>query len=307
MTLMHTGAAPEPAGQPGPRVYAVNHTTVYRYTGIVSGSTHLLRLRPVQDRFQELLEHEITLSVPAIRREYEDVFGNQVTHLSVTEAYSELRIEARSLVRVLPGGALVGGKTLPGRTTLPIAWMPWQHQMMLPYLLPPEFAESELHELSDYARDFVARNQGDLTGTLLDMTRSLHSDMAYVPGVTQLETTPFEVYRSRRGVCQDFANLLICLARLERVPARYRVGYLYTGGGYENQLQSEASHAWVEAYLPWQGWKGLDPTNGVFTEMDHIRVATGRNFRDATPTSGVVAGGGAETLEVSVRVERLDD
>jgi transglutaminase-like putative cysteine protease len=98
------------------------------------------------------------------------------------------------------------------------------------------------------------------------------------------------------------------LARLERVPARYRVGYIHTGGDYENQLQAEASHAWVEVYLPSQGWKGLDPTNGIAVMLDHIRVAAGRNYRDGTPTSGVIkSGGGGETLNVSVKVEALEE
>jgi transglutaminase-like putative cysteine protease len=87
------------------------------------------------------------------------------------------------------------------------------------------------------------------------------------------------------------------------VPARYRVGYIYTGGNYENKLQAEASHAWAEAYLPLEGWRGLDPTNGVAVGLDHIRVATGRNYRDATPTSGVIKAGGGEQLLVSVRVD----
>jgi len=289
------------------RVYTVTHTTVYRYEMPVLGSTHVFRLRPVDDRFQDVLDHTLTASVRGVWREFEDVFGNQSAHLSVTEPYTELRVEARSVVRLRSGGGIVGSETLPRRTTLPIAWMPWQHQMMLPYLLPPELPESELHELGDYARTFVARNSQDLTDTVLDMTRTLQREVAYVPGVTDLETTPFEVHRQKRGVCQDFANLLICLARLERVPARYRVGYLHTGGNYANQLQAEASHAWVEVYLPWQGWKGLDPTNGVFTDLDHIRVATGRNYRDATPTSGVItSGGGGETLEVSVKAEFME-
>ncbi len=289
------------------RVYSVTHTTTYRYAQPVSQSTHHFRLRPDQDRFQDVLEHELTTSVPGIQREFEDVFGNQAVHFTITQPYTELRVEARSVVQVHSGGGIVGGATLPRRTSIPIAWMPWQHQMMLPYLLPPELPESELHELSDYAREFVERNGHDLTDTLLDLNRALHHQIAYVPGVTHLETTPFEVFRNQRGVCQDFANLLICLARLERVPARYRAGYLHTGGAYENQIQSEASHAWVEVYLPWQGWKGLDPTNGLFTDLDHIRVATGRNYRDATPTSGVVTGGGTEELDVTVRVEVLEE
>jgi transglutaminase-like putative cysteine protease len=105
-------------------------------------------------------------------------------------------------------------------------------------------------------------------------------------------------------VCQDFANLFICLARLLSIPARYRMGYIYTGVNYENTIQSEASHAWAEVYLPYVGWRGFDPTNGCMAGQDHIRVACGRNYLDATPTSGTIfKGGGKETLTVSVKIE----
>lgn len=87
--------------------------------------------------------------------------------------------------------------------------------------------------------------------------------------------------------------------------APYRVGYIYTGANYENKVQSEASHAWVELYLPWNGWRGFDPTNGCMAGTDHVRVACGRNYRDATPTTGTIykGQGGVETLDVEVRVE----
>lgn len=291
----------------GSRTYLVNHTTVYRYSEPVEGSSHVFRLRPVHDRFQEVLEHKLSVSVPGLARELEDVFGNQTVHYDIIQPYRELEIEASSVVRVHAAGGLFGTSVTWPRMSIPILWMPWQSQMMLPYLLPPELEESKLYELSDYARSFVERNGNNLIETLMDLTRTLYAEMTYEPGVTQLETTPFEVYRAKRGVCQDFANLLICLARLERVAARYRVGYIYTGGNYQNKLQAEASHAWAEAYLPLRGWQGLDPTNGLAVGLDHIRVATGRNYRDATPTAGVIkAGGGSEALSVSVQVDLID-
>jgi transglutaminase-like putative cysteine protease len=91
------------------------------------------------------------------------------------------------------------------------------------------------------------------------------------------------------------------------VPSRYRVGYIHTGNKYENPNQGDASHAWAEVYLPYLGWRGFDPTNGVLVTQDHIRVACGRNYRDATPTSGTIfRGGGTETLTVQVRVEEIN-
>jgi len=183
--------------------------------------------------------------------------------------------------------------------------MPWQRQMMLPYLLPPELPETELKQLTDYAMGFAQRNDFDLLDTLMDLNQTIREDYVYASGFTNNFTTPFDVYTTRRGVCQDFANLFICLARLLNIPARYRVGYIYTGGNYENKVQSEASHAWAELYLPTPGWIGFDPTNGCVTGPDHVRVACGRNYLDATPTSGTIfKGGGPESLSVSVKVEQ---
>ena len=282
------------------------HETAYRYAQQVARSSHRLRLRPLVDAQQSLVDWKLDLSVDGERWEYEDVFGNHVTSLEVSTPFQELVIRSSSLVRVHVA-APEPLRTAPGRDRLPLAWMPWQRQLMLPYLLPPELPESELMALRDFALGFVERNGSDLLATLQDMNATLYRDFAYVPGITNAETTPFEVFVARQGVCQDFAHLLICLARLLDVPARYRVGYIHTGSDYENRLQSEASHAWVEIYLPGAGWRGLDPTNGCLVGADHVRVACGRHFWDAAPTSGTIYGGGGETLSVEVRVERVTD
>jgi transglutaminase-like putative cysteine protease len=178
---------------------------------------------------------------------------------------------------------------------------------MMPYLLPPELPESQLRELSDWAMSFVERQDYDLVETLKDINATIWRDFTYLPASTQLETTPFDVYVQRRGVCQDFANLFIAVARLLNIPARYRVGYVFTGNHFDNPEQGDASHAWVEVYLPGIGWRGFDPTNNALVGHDHVRVACGRNFRDATPTAGVLyRGGGAETLRVKVEVEEVE-
>lgn len=292
-----TGRRPTAAAT---RVLTIEHRTEYVYVEPVERSTHLLRLRPVQDSSQDLLDFELTIEPQGSQRSFEDVFGNQSTRLKLQRPYQRLLLDARSRVRLRPPNWLLSPTR---RATIPLVWMPWQRQMMVPYLLPPELPEAQLRELTEFAMSFVERQDYDLDATLDDMNRTIHRDFTYVSGATSIETTPFDVYVSRRGVCQDFANLFICLARLLNIPARYRVGYIYTGGDYENKQQSDASHAWVETYLPFVGWRGYDPTNGRLAGLDHVRVASGRNYRDATPTSGTIfKGGGGETLTVGVRV-----
>jgi transglutaminase-like putative cysteine protease len=258
---------------------------------------------PVHDRIQNVVSSSLEISVPGHSRDYEDVFGNRVRRLEIETEFTEMVIEAKSTVDVLDVDPL-GFGPLRVKSTIPLVWMPWQRQVLDPYLLPMELPETQLAELAEYAMSFVKRNDYDLLDTLLDINHTIFREYAYTQGVTTVQTTAFEVYSSRRGVCQDFTNLMICLARLLGVPARYVCGYIYTGPKAANTAQSEASHAWVQLYLPQVGWKGFDPTNGILTQTDHIRVAVGRNYIDATPTSGTIfVGGGAETLSVDVRVE----
>jgi transglutaminase-like putative cysteine protease/predicted glutamine amidotransferase len=284
------------------RVLDVVHETTYEYTAPVDRSSHRLLLRPIEDRYQEILSYEIELAPPGLATEYEDVFGNPAVHLEIDTPYSCFRIRSKARLRMKAPPSLeqrLGDR----RVTLPLLWMPWQRQMLSAYLLPPELPETQLAELSEFAMSFVERNDHDLVGTLLDINMTLYRDFEYVSASTTIATTPFEVFESRRGVCQDFANLMICLARILQVPARYRMGYIFTGADYENKVQSEASHAWVELYVPRMGWHGFDPTNGRQVGSEHVRVACGRDYRDATPTSGTIyRGGGTETLTVGVWV-----
>jgi transglutaminase-like putative cysteine protease/predicted glutamine amidotransferase len=286
-----------------PRRLEIRHRTAYRYDKPVERSTHLLRLHPMHDRLQLVASHHLDVSVDGKWSSYDDVFGNRANRLLIETPFSEMVIESHSLVVTRDTDPLEF-RPIHARTSIPLNWMPWQRHMLQPFLLPPELPESQLVELHEYAMSFVERNGYDLVDSLLDLNSSIYKDYEYKQGVTTVFTTPFEVYTSRSGVCQDFTNLFICLARLLDIPARYVCGYLYTGPKHENRAMAEATHAWAQVYLPEGGWKGFDPTNGVLTQTDHVRVAVGRNYRDATPTSGTIfAGGGAETLEVSVTVD----
>ena len=288
------------------RVMDVHHRTVYRYAQAVERSAHKLRLTPLHDRMQSLLSHEVTMSSGVMQSEYDDVFGNRVRKVLVETPYTELIFEARSRVELRDTDPL-SYRPLRERSTLPMVWMPWQRTLLQPFLLPPELPETQLEELLEYAMSFARRNEFDLLDTLLDINFSIYKEYRYLQGSTTLSTTPFDVYSTRQGVCQDFANVFICLARLLGIPARYTCGYIYTGPKHDNRAQAEASHAWVQVYLPEVGWRGFDPTNGILTQTDHVRVAVGRHYSDTTPTRGTIyLGGGPETLEVSVRCEPVE-
>ena len=148
-------------------------------------------------------------------REFDDVFGNRAVDVKITQKYKKLSIKSESRIRLYPYPLL---SSTSERMTVPLVWMPWQRQMMLPYLLPPELPESELRTLTEYAMGFVKREGFDLLAALLEINRTIFTDYEYMSGSTNLQTTPFEVYTKRRGVCQDFANLFICMARLLGIP-----------------------------------------------------------------------------------------
>lgn len=284
--------------------YDLVHRTHYEYENPVSYSTHRLRLKPLEDEAQQIEHSELEISQPAKHFFHEDVFGNQCVNVKIDKPYDSLEMICRTRVKIFARAPDDYGFQLR-KSHIPLGWMPWQRQMMLPYLLPPELPESQLHILTDYAKSFLSRNQYCLIDTINDINQHIYRDYIYSQGETTIETTPFDVFHTRRGVCQDFANLFICLLRLLDVPARYRVGYIHIPSDHENHHQSAASHAWVEIYLPYIGWRGFDPTNGCVAGQEHIRLACGRNYYDATPTAGTLYnGGGGEKLTVEVKLTR---
>jgi len=283
------------------RKLRVVHPTRYTYDKPVERSVHKLHLCPVNDWDQKVLAHVLTLKPEVEANEFEDVFGNWVTTFEVNTPYTELSISADSIVElydVEPFG-FAKKKVEP---TFPLAWMPWEQAMLAPYLRPIELPDTELVELFDYAMSFVKKNEQDLMETLFDINLTIFREYKYAPGSTNLATTPYEVFVNKQGVCQDFANLFICLGRLLGIPARYVCGYVYTGNVGEHRAASDASHAWVQLYIPNIGWKGFDPTNGILPETSHVRVGYGRHYRDVTPTSGTLYTPVKETMTTEVTV-----
>jgi transglutaminase-like putative cysteine protease len=288
------------------RQLAVKHVTRYRYDQSIQRSTHCLHLRPIDDIHQRVQSYRLLIApgVPVV--EFEDVFGNWATRFEIIQGYKELTVSAESTV-TLSGVDPFAFAQGPIRPSFPLVWMPWEHMMLSPYLAPVELPETQLRELYDYAMSFVENNHHDLMETLFAINLALYRDYKFVTGSTRLETTPYEVFTSKKGVCQDFANLFICMARLLGIPARYVCGYVYTGNAEASTNgaiapQSDASHAWLQLYIPNVGWKGFDPTNGILASTSHIRVAYGRHYRDVTPTAGTLYSSAQETMTIDVQV-----
>jgi transglutaminase-like putative cysteine protease len=151
-----------------------------------------------------------------------------------------------------------------------------------------------------------------------ELTARMHRDLCYETASTDINTPALEALAKQRGVCQDFAHILLACLRSLGLPARYVSGYLLTQPppGQARLVGSDASHAWASVYLPelathaCQGWLDLDPTNNrtgwASPGLDYVRLAVGRDFADVSPLRGVLQGGGAHTLEVAVTVAPLD-
>lgn len=281
----------------------IRHTTRYAYNRPIERSTHRLHLRPIDDWKQTVVAHQIKVSPRVQEVEFEDVFGNWTTRFELNKPFKQLSITAESVVEVFDADPFAFAKLPIRPPSFPLVWMPWERTMLGPYLTPDELPESQLRSIYDYAMSFVKRNKGDLMETLFAINLSLFRDYEYSPGTTTCETSPFDVMVQRCGVCQDFASLFITMARMLGIPARYVCGYIFTGNNKIGRATSDASHAWVQLYIPNIGWKGFDPTNGVLPQTDHVRVAYGRHYFDATPTEGTLFGEQAEetmTAEVEV-------
>jgi len=291
-----------------PNIFHVIHSTKYTYTSPISLSKHLFRLQPLSDSTQTVLNYRFKVSSPFAQvSNFMGAFGNNASFIEIKKPYSELNIVTESVVCLQEPPQR--DELIHQPRSLPLIWMPWDRIMMQSFLLPPELPESELFELAEFALKFAKKNHNDVFAVLEDINQTIYQEFSYESGSTSLETSAYEVFTNRAGVCQDFTNLLICLARLLNIPARYRVGYLYTEGEYENQTQAEETHAWAEIYLPYYGWIGFDPTNGCLAGKNHIRVACGRYYNDATPTSGTVFEASPDTsenLETRVEVRKIN-
>ncbi|MEM8875342.1 MAG: transglutaminase family protein [Planctomycetota bacterium] len=285
----------------------VRHTTTYRYDRPVQRSAHLLHLRPLTDNRQCLLDFDLHITPAAEVMAFDDVFGNACHAFDIDTPYTELTVTARSTVELTPRDPFAFAASHTYRPEIPLLWQPRERQMLDGYLRSVELPDNQIDDLFQYAKSFVSANNGDLLETLFHLNLELFNNYEYVPGSTSNTTTPFEVMQSKRGVCQDFAQLFVCLARLLGIPARYACGYIFTGNTGVERAQSDASHAWVELYLPKVGWRGFDPTNGCLPDAGHVRVSYGRFYRDATPTGGTLYGNAVQTaLDIDVTVEEVD-
>jgi len=293
------------------RKYRVRHETSYQYAADVVHSHHLLHLVPRPAPYQECMEHELQVFPENHRRvDQLDAFGNPLIRIELAQPHRELKVVSQMQIEVHARPAVSPETTTPWQRVRDSfayhgAW-PSRDQ-----LEAARFRHESPHvRLKQSFTDYSARcfPEGQpMLACAEALSTMLHADIQYVPGVTTISTSPTEVVETRRGVCQDFAHLMISCLRSRGLPARYVSGYLRTNAtqpeGDAKLVGDAASHAWVAVWSPPYGWIEFDPTNGCFAGTDHIAVAWGRDFGDVSPLRGVILGGADHKLSVTVLVE----
>jgi len=292
--------------------YQIFHDTCYHYDSPVSLAQQLAHLWPRECAWQRCTEQQLLISPePTSRRDELDVFGNPLTRLAFERPHDQLQVGARLTVEVL------------ARTVLDFNQSPaWERTRdALTYSsqpLPADVLEACRYRFqSPYVhlkRSFVEFSQScfppgrPLLLGVQDLMEKIFSEFTFDAEATQVATPLVEVLERRRGVCQDFAHLMLACVRSRGLAARYVSGYLLTQPppGQPRLIGADASHAWVSVFCPVLGWVDFDPTNDVQPALEHITLAWGRDFSDVSPLRGVILGGGNHDPEVSVTVMPLE-
>ncbi|WP_439860922.1 transglutaminase family protein [Pseudomonas sp. MBLB4136] len=288
--------------------YRIIHDTHYRYSAPVSLAQQLAHLWPRPCAWQRCDERELQVSPrPCQRRDELDVFGNPLTRLVFERPHDALVVGARLRIEVLarpaltltdspPWESISGALSYSGRALSPALLDAARYRFESPYVrLKQAFV--------DYADDcFPARRP--LLLAVQALMGKIFEEFTFDAVATQVATPLLQVLEARRGVCQDFAHLMLACLRSRGLAARYVSGYLLTQPppGQPRLIGADASHAWVSVYCPRQGWVDFDPTNNIRPALEHITLAWGRDFADVSPLRGVILGGGSHDPEVQVTV-----
>jgi len=288
--------------------YQIFHDTCYHYDSPVSLAQQLAHLWPRECAWQRCTEQQLLISPePTTRRDEQDVFGNPLTRLAFERPHDQLQVGARLTVEVLARPALDFNRSPAWERTRDALTYSSQP-------LPADVLEACRYRFqSPYVhlkRSFVEFSHScfppgrPLLLGVRDLTEKIFSEFTFDAEATQVATPLVEVLERRRGVCQDFAHLMLACVRSRGLAARYVSGYLLTQPppGQPRLIGADASHAWVSVFCPVLGWVDFDPTNNVQPALEHITLAWGRDFSDVSPLRGVILGGGNHDPEVSVTV-----
>jgi transglutaminase-like putative cysteine protease len=280
----------------------VRHVTQYHYAEPVRESVMEVWMQPQKGVRQRLVSFELELDPAAQLFSYADPFGNAVYHFDVPQPHDRLNIVARSAVETQAPPPLPEALDQGEWDRLRSDFVRGENFDFLTHHgfaieTPALQAYVALHELDEL------RRRDPLTA-VRRLSETIYSSFGYEAGVTRADSPIDQALKAGRGVCQDFAHIMIAICRSWGIPARYVSGYLFTDRQAGDRSDPDATHAWVEVFLPSTRWIGLDPTNNVEAGERHIAAAVGRDYNDVPPSRGVYKGEAESQLAVGVSVRR---
>jgi len=290
--------------------YKIRHTTEYIYQEPVSAGHNRLCLVPPNLPEQKCLSSDVKISpVPEELAYRTDFFGNTLLFISIYKEHAQLEINSESIVDI--ENRINADKAF----TSSLKWKDVREKLsergdvyddVIQYALPSVHVPYS-EEILKFASDCFGED-ATLWSSCISLMQKIYSSLEFKPGFTTVNTPVVSVLKSRKGVCQDFAHLMIACLRNVGLPVRYVSGYIETlpPPGKEKLVGSDASHAWVSVYFPEIGWVEFDPTNNLLPSYKHITVAFGRDYFDVAPIKGIVFSSGKQNIVVKVDVSRLD-
>lgn len=293
--------------------YQVLHDTHYRYSAPVSLAQQLAHLWPRDCARQLCHERHLTITPqPTRRQDGLDLFGNPLTRLAFERPHDELRVIACLRVEVLAreGLALEDSPAWEEvAAALRYSGQPLSAELLeaARYRFQSPYVHLK-HAFAAFGADCFAPGR-PLLLAVRALMQKIFKEFTFDAAATQVATPLLQVLEERRGVCQDFAHLMLACLRSRGLAARYVSGYLLTQPppGQPRLIGADASHAWVSVYCPRQGWVDFDPTNNLLPALEHITLGWGRDFADVSPLRGVILGGGSHDPEVRVTVTPLEE
>ena len=278
----------------------VLHRTHYAYRAPVRDSLNELRHQPVETDNQKVENFALKITPFTQPRHQLDFYHNHVHRFDILTPHNVLLVEASSVVHTTQPPDPAEGLLVP----LASMGVCLEQNGCYDFLQPSTYVSVD-PDVATIACTVIAGCE-DAWSAVIAIKRFIHDEFRYQPAVTNVHTKMSEALRLRQGVCQDFAHVMIGLCRSLKIPARYVSGYLYNGPA-DKLKGAQASHAWLEVFLPGHGWIGIDPTNRQRTGERHVKIATGRDYSDVSPMRGTYRGTGERTLRVDVLVTRLDE
>jgi transglutaminase-like putative cysteine protease len=290
--------------------YRVVHETSYKYSSPVTSSRQIAHLTPRGTSWQKVVSHHLDVKPASIERTVSiDYFGNSMISLFVDEPHQSLTVRAESEVIISRYAPQPGAASAPWEDALAVKgeWGPGTDLEVESYRIASP-AVPLLATARAYAAPSFAPGRPWLDA-LLDLTQRIRKEFVYDPKATTVTTSVEEVLELKRGVCQDYAHLMLSCLRTLGIPARYVSGYVLNRSKTDGTklTGADASHAWVSAHCPGLGWVAFDPTNGKIADVEFITLGWGREFLDVSPLRGVVLGTASQQLAVAVSVTPISE